>query len=177
MPSCTLWTGYAPKFACKCMRRAYHGAIGPPAKMESICAGVYAGARCCALYGADSWGNLAECVERNIVGLMQQQRMLKLARTGQTTASGTEMDLRMECPGCRSANLRNSRLRLEDLLRFLLFQLPVRCCVCRERYYASWFTAWKLRKEQQRRRAMRRMKAEGERAAGARDRDGSTGKV
>ena len=43
----------------------------------------------------------------------------------------------MNCPYCGTSKFRTSRLRLEDVPRLALLQLPVRCRSCRERSYST----------------------------------------
>ncbi len=51
----------------------------------------------------------------------------------------------MKCPHCGSTSFRTSRLRLSDIPRLLLFQLPVRCRTCREREFTGFMLAMNLR--------------------------------
>jgi len=63
----------------------------------------------------------------------------------------------MNCHWCGSSTgLRNSRLRVSDLPRLILFQLPVRCRSCDGRYFANFWGASKLRTQVRERREARR---------------------
>lgn len=59
----------------------------------------------------------------------------------------------MECVLCKSKDLRTSRLRESDGLRFFLLKYPVRCNACRERQYVNVFKALELRKTRNARRS------------------------
>jgi hypothetical protein len=43
----------------------------------------------------------------------------------------------MHCPHCFTPRFRTSRLRLRDLPHLAFLQFPVRCGVCRERFYVG----------------------------------------
>jgi hypothetical protein len=51
----------------------------------------------------------------------------------------------MKCLYCGSTMMRTSRLRLADIPRLFLFQYPVRCRFCHERYYVGFVTGLNLR--------------------------------
>ena len=60
----------------------------------------------------------------------------------------------MNCPYCGSPRFRTSRVRLGDLPRLALFQYPVRCRLCRERFHVGislalhLFQSQKVREEE-----------------------------
>ncbi len=43
----------------------------------------------------------------------------------------------MRCPYCGTPKFRTSKLRITDFPRLALLQFPVRCKVCRERFYVG----------------------------------------
>jgi hypothetical protein len=43
----------------------------------------------------------------------------------------------MKCPYCDSPKFRTSRIRMSDVPRLALLQYPVRCRLCRERFYVG----------------------------------------
>ena len=43
----------------------------------------------------------------------------------------------MNCPYCGTPKFRTSRVRFADLPRLALLQFPVRCRLCRERFYVG----------------------------------------
>ena len=45
----------------------------------------------------------------------------------------------LSCHDCGSKNLRTSLLRFRDVLHLLEFQYPVRCRICKKRWYAPLF--------------------------------------
>lgn len=54
----------------------------------------------------------------------------------------------MNCPYCGTPKFRTSRLRLSDLPRLALFQFPVRCRICRERFHVGLSLALNLMQSQ-----------------------------
>jgi len=58
----------------------------------------------------------------------------------------------MICAYCGSSKFRTSRIKINDLIRLLLFQLPVRCRSCHERDYAGFMLASNLRQAEKVRR-------------------------
>jgi len=51
------------------------------------------------------------------------------------------------CHTCGSKNLRPSRLKLKDLVYFLILRYPVRCRYCRKRFSVSIFSIRKVRRD------------------------------
>ena len=49
----------------------------------------------------------------------------------------------VDCFHCGSNELRLSHLRGQDFAELFLLQVPVRCRVCYERFYANVFRAWR----------------------------------
>jgi hypothetical protein len=47
----------------------------------------------------------------------------------------------MNCPSCGTPKFRISRVRLADIPRIALLQYPVRCRLCRERFYVGLWLA------------------------------------
>jgi hypothetical protein len=62
----------------------------------------------------------------------------------------------MNCPYCKSASLRNSRWRVEDLPLLLLLRVPARCRNCMSRCHVSIPVGRRLRREAELRRASER---------------------
>ena len=48
------------------------------------------------------------------------------------------------CLNCGLYPVRNSHFRLPDVVHLLRFHLPIRCRICKERYYVSIFKARKV---------------------------------
>jgi hypothetical protein len=59
----------------------------------------------------------------------------------------------MNCPYCGTPKFRTSRVRLSDVPRLALLQFPVRCRLCRERFYVGLSLAMHLLKSQKVREA------------------------
>lgn len=49
----------------------------------------------------------------------------------------------MECFHCGSSDMRLSRPRSEDTRELLRLHVPVRCRSCNDRFYISFFRAWR----------------------------------
>ena len=54
----------------------------------------------------------------------------------------------MNCPYCGTPKFRTSRVRLSDIPRLALFQFPVRCRLCRERFHVGFSLALHLLQSQ-----------------------------
>jgi hypothetical protein len=54
----------------------------------------------------------------------------------------------MNCPYCGTPKFRTSRIRLSDIPRLALLQLPVRCRLCRERFHVGISLALHLMQSQ-----------------------------
>ena len=54
----------------------------------------------------------------------------------------------MNCPYCGSSKFRTSRVRISDLPRLAVFQYPVRCKLCRERFHVGFSLALHLFRSQ-----------------------------
>ncbi len=52
----------------------------------------------------------------------------------------------MNCPYCGTSTFRLSHLRLTDFSRLILLRFPVRCRLCRERFYVFLSTAMSVRR-------------------------------
>jgi hypothetical protein len=50
------------------------------------------------------------------------------------------------CSGCGSSDFRLSHFRGEDVFQLVCFQYPVRCRTCRQRDYAFFWQALKIRR-------------------------------
>jgi hypothetical protein len=59
------------------------------------------------------------------------------------------------CHHCGSSDFRTSRFRSADLPQLVLFKLPVRCTVCRERSSVFVLEFFRLRREHEARRLER----------------------
>jgi len=59
------------------------------------------------------------------------------------------------CHHCGSSDFRTSRFRSADLPQLVLFKLPVRCTVCRERTFVFLPEFFRLRREHEARRLER----------------------
>jgi hypothetical protein len=57
------------------------------------------------------------------------------------------------CPSCASSDLRTSRFRRTDIRRLFLLKVPLRCRICRERYYAPLLETMAMRKTREPRKA------------------------
>jgi hypothetical protein len=51
----------------------------------------------------------------------------------------------MNCPHCGTPRFADSRIRLRDIPRLFLLQVPVRCLLCRERFSISMSMASRMR--------------------------------
>jgi len=58
----------------------------------------------------------------------------------------------MNCPHCGNSGFRISRLRVADLPRFFLLQVPARCQLCRQRFYIGRSLARQVRRAKDRAR-------------------------
>jgi hypothetical protein len=54
----------------------------------------------------------------------------------------------MNCPYCGTPKFRTSRVRFSDIPRLALLQFPVRCRLCRERFYVGLSLALHLLQSQ-----------------------------
>ncbi len=54
----------------------------------------------------------------------------------------------MNCPYCGTPKFRTSRVRFSDIPRLALFQFPVRCRLCRERFHVGFSLALHLLQSQ-----------------------------
>jgi hypothetical protein len=54
----------------------------------------------------------------------------------------------MNCPYCGTPKFRTSRVRFSDIPRLALLQFPVRCRLCRERFYVGFSLALHLLQSQ-----------------------------
>lgn len=52
----------------------------------------------------------------------------------------------MNCPHCGTPRFRDSRVRLTDIPRLFLLQVPVRCLLCRERFAIRMSEASRMRR-------------------------------
>jgi len=52
----------------------------------------------------------------------------------------------MNCPHCGTPQFRDSRVRLTDIPRLFLLQVPVRCLLCRERFSIGMSLASRMRR-------------------------------
>ena len=52
----------------------------------------------------------------------------------------------MNCPHCGTPRFRDSILRLTDIPRLFLLQVPVRCLLCRERFAIGISLASRMRR-------------------------------
>jgi hypothetical protein len=55
------------------------------------------------------------------------------------------------CRDCGNSNFRTSHFRLEDVLRLLLLQYPVRCRVCEKRSFIFIWQVSKIKRDAQKR--------------------------
>lgn len=53
----------------------------------------------------------------------------------------------MECKLCGSATFRVSRLRVPDICQIIVFRYPVRCRTCYKREFVNFFSALRVRRE------------------------------
>jgi hypothetical protein len=54
----------------------------------------------------------------------------------------------MNCPFCGTPKFRTSRVRVSDIPRLAVLQFPVRCRLCRERFYVGFSLALHLLQSQ-----------------------------